>query len=99
MQLENDMESKGHITEFKTFVLIWLLLILGLGLTVLLSTVDLGYLNVWAALLIAAGKSSLVLFFFMNLRYEQKVIKYMILLTIGMMTLFISLIFFDVSFR
>ena len=45
------------------------------ALTVVASGIDLGPLNVWIALAVAATKASLVLLFFMHLKYEGMVLK------------------------
>ena len=40
-------------------------------LTVAVSWIDFGALNLWIALLIAAAKATLVVLYFMHLRYEK----------------------------
>ena len=69
------------------------------GLTVGASTVNLGALNVWIALLIAAAKASMVLLFFMHMKYEGMVLKLSFVATIGFLAIIISFIFFDIAFR
>lgn len=69
------------------------------ALTVGASTVNLGALSVWVALFIAAAKASLVLLFFMHLKYEDMVLKFSFLATIGFLAIFIGFIFLDVTFR
>jgi len=71
-----------HIMSYgKLFAVLIILLILT-GVTVLTSYVDLGKLNVWAALLIASAKGTCVLLFFMHLKYEGKLIVYSFISTI-----------------
>ena len=69
------------------------------ALTVGASTINLGALNVWLALVIAAAKASLVLLFFMHLKYEGTVLKLSFLATIGFLAIIIGFIFFDLAFR
>lgn len=69
------------------------------GLTVGASAIDLGTLNVWVALFIAAAKASLVLLFFMHLKYEDMVLKLSFLTTIGFLAIIIGFIFLDIAFR
>jgi len=69
------------------------------ALTVGASTINLGMLNVWVALLIAAAKASLVLLFFMHLKYEEMVLKLSFLVTIGFLVIIIGFIFLDIAFR
>lgn len=51
-----------------TYAVVWLALLALLALTVVLAQVDLGGANTAVALLIAAAKAALVLWFFMQLR-------------------------------
>jgi cytochrome c oxidase subunit 4 len=69
------------------------------ALTVGASTINLGALNVWIALLIATAKASLVLLFFMHLKYENMVLKLSFLATFGFLAIIIGFIFLDIAFR
>jgi cytochrome c oxidase subunit 4 len=69
------------------------------AVTVAVSRVDLGALNVWMAILIAAMKSSLVLLFFMHLKYEGRFIRSTFLVTIFTLAVLIAFLFWDVSYR
>lgn len=69
------------------------------ALTVGASTLNLGALNVWLALVIAATKASLVLLFFMHLKYEAMVLKFSFLATFGFLAIIIGFIFLDIAFR
>jgi cytochrome c oxidase subunit IV len=100
-QGEKQIQEDGrlHVTGYsKLFVVILALLVLT-GITVAVSYVNLGFYNVPIALLIASTKSSLVLLFFMHLKYEGKVIKVSFLSTIAFLFIMISFIFWDVAFR
>jgi cytochrome c oxidase subunit 4 len=56
----------------KTNVIVWIALMALMILTVFLSTVPMGHvLNTMVALIIAAIKATLVLLFFMHLKYES----------------------------
>jgi cytochrome c oxidase subunit 4 len=81
-----------------------LLLVLGClctltGLTVFSSQLDLGPFNVWVTLLIASTKASLVLLFFMHLKYEPPLLQRTFIATIFILAIFISFMFWDVAFR
>lgn len=93
------MESKPHITPFRTLALVLGCLFVLTGITVGASYVDLGRLNVWLALLIASVKGSLVLLFFMHLRFESRVLKLSFLSTIGFLAIMIGFTFWDIAFR
>ena len=61
-----------HVSSMKTNVVVGIALILLMVLTVFLSTVPMGHaMNTLVALIIAAIKATLVLLFFMHLKYES----------------------------
>jgi cytochrome c oxidase subunit 4 len=55
------------------YIAVWVALLVLTGVTVAVSYVDLGIMNVVVALVIASVKASLVALFFMHLKYERKV--------------------------
>src|SRR5437762_13646848 len=65
-------EGHDHIVPIGTYFLVFLALMAGTGLTVGASYVDLGVWNTPVALAIAVTKASLVVFFFMHLKYSPK---------------------------
>ena len=79
------------------FVLVALLLLT--CMTVGISYIDLGKLNVWISLLIASSKATLVVLFFMHLKYESRVITLSFISTIIFLGIMISFTFWDVAFR
>ncbi len=94
------MSAPPHaIVSYRTFIIIWVLLLLLTGVTVAVSRVHLGALNIWAALGIASLKSALVIFFFMHLKYERPIFKICLLTALVTLALFIGLTFFDVLYR
>jgi len=94
-------EGKPHAVKDKTYVLVWVGLILLTGVTVSVAGMNLGRLGIIVALVIAAFKSGLVLSYFMHLKYEKGLLifKLMIPGIIVILILFIGLTFFDVAFR
>jgi len=92
-------EPEQHIVSYGTYVLVWLGLLVLTGLTVAVAGTDLGNFSVWMAILIAGIKSLLVLFIFMHIRYESRLFTIMILIVLFALVIFISLTFFDVSYR
>ena len=69
------------------------------GVTVGVSRIELGALNIWVAILIASVKSSLVLLFFMHLKHEGRFIRTTFVVTIFTLAVLIAFLFWDVSFR
>jgi len=68
-------------------------------ITVAVSTIELGPLKIFAALLIASVKSTLVLFYFMELGHAGRLVKISFVGTILVLACFIGFLFFDVAFR
>ncbi|MEC9492836.1 cytochrome C oxidase subunit IV family protein [Flexistipes sp.] len=91
--------EEKHIVEFNVLFKVLIALFVLTGVTVLAGNIDLGYFNVVVALLIATAKASLVVFFFMHLKYEGGLFKIMVLLAFVILAIFIGFTFFDVAFR
>ena len=88
-----------HFFEYKTLFNVLLALLVLTGITVGVSFVDLGNLNVWIALIIASIKGSFVLLFFMHMKFEGRVLVFSFLGTIFFLGIMISFIFWDIAFR
>ena len=61
-----------HVTPVRTYVYVFLALLVGTGLTVLAAEFDFGALNNVIAMGIAITKALLVLYFFMELRQSTR---------------------------
>ena len=93
-------ETREHdIISTKTFIAVWLGLLALTALTIKAAQLHLGALGMLANLLIASSKASLVLWFFMHLKYEQRLLKVMLLIPIVTLTIIIGLTFFDIWYR
>ena len=88
-----------HVLSYRQLLAVLGALLLLTAATILLSRVNVGALNIWMTLLIAAAKSSLVLLFFMHLKYERKAFAVTLLVTVFTVALFIGFMFWDVAFR
>ncbi len=66
------ISPQSHIVPVSLYVVIWATLMVCTGLTVFAASVDLGIFNIVVALLIATFKGTLVVLFFMHLRYSSK---------------------------
>lgn len=66
--------SDHHIVPLKIYILIFSALLLGTALTVAVAYVDMGFLNTPVALIIALGKASLVILYFMHVKYSHKLV-------------------------
>ena len=88
-----------HIQPYAHVLAVLVGLLALTGLTIAVSRVELGVLNIWVAILIASVKSSLVLLFFMHLKYATRFIRITFVVTIFTLAVLISFLFWDVSFR
>ena len=94
------MESgEQHLMSYTTLAMVLAALLLLTGVTVAASSLNLGRFNVPVALGIACTKVTLVLLFFMHLKYEGKAIKLSFISTICFLVIMISFTFWDVAFR
>jgi len=91
--------GQGHILNYSTLVLVWLALLVLTAITVAVSRLDLGALNIWAAIAIACIKTSLVVAFFMHMKYENTLFRVFLLVALVTLMTFIGLTFFDVLYR
>lgn len=91
--------SIQHLMSYKTLALVLAALLLLTGVTIGVSYVDAGIFNVPIALTIAASKVTLVLLFFMHLKYEGKAIRYSFISTVVVLAIMIGFTFWDVAFR
>jgi len=69
------MTSHAHIPAVRTLVLVWLALMCLTGLTTGVSYVELGWMNIVIALIIAGFKASLVVWIFMGVRFTTPLTK------------------------
>src|SRR5712671_397416 len=66
--------GEGHIVSPKIYVTIWLILLAFTGITVRAAFYNFGVWNPIIALTIAVTKATLVILFFMHVKYSPKVI-------------------------
>lgn len=91
--------TKEHITEYKVYVRILVLLLLLTTITVFVTRFDLKAWNVTIALIIACTKGTLVLLFFMHLKFESRLLKLLVSAVMLLFIMFIILTLFDYIFR
>ena len=83
--------SEHHITPLRTYLIIAATLLFLSGVTVWVSYVDLGALNIVVAMLVATLKASLVAFFFMHLLWDDKKNLTMFLMSLMFFGIFVTL--------
>src|SRR5271165_2035588 len=91
-QVNNEHFSpESHVVPVPLYWGIWTTLMVCTGLTVFAASVDLGIFNIVVALLIATFKGTLVVLFFMHLRYSTKLTMVTVVAAIGFLLIMFSL--------
>jgi cytochrome c oxidase subunit IV len=89
-----------HISSVKLYVAIWLVLLIGTGLTVAAAFMNLGPFNTIVALAIATTKAVLVVLFFMHVKYaHEKMTKLVIVTAILFLGILLALSMADYATR
>jgi cytochrome c oxidase subunit 4 len=68
---ESQRAAVAHVVPLRVLLAVWAALVLLTWITVAVTYVDLGNLNLWIAIAIATIKASLVALYFMHLRYDK----------------------------
>jgi cytochrome c oxidase subunit 4 len=92
-------DTAHHIVSYKTLVMVWLGLLSLTGLTVWVAHHNIGIGHVWGSLAIASLKSGLVIAFFMHMKYEGRLLRWLLFLALATLATFIGITFFDVLYR
>jgi cytochrome c oxidase subunit IV len=92
-------EDHAHIVPYRTFIIVWIALLILTGVTVAAAQFHFGALNIWIALGIATLKSSLVVAVFMHMKYETPLFKIALLSALAILAIFIGMTFLDVLYR
>lgn len=92
------MEQKME-RPLSTYVTVWLSLLVLTAVTVTVAGLDLGQWSVLGAIAIALVKATLVLLFFMHIKYEDRVFKVMLAVAVVTLTVIMLLTFVDTSYR
>ena len=96
---DSDHEHEAHAVPYRAYVNVWIALIVLTGVTVAAAMANLKQMAIFTALLVATAKCTLVLLYFMHLRWENKVFAYMFIAVIATFAVFLGLTFADYSFR
>ena len=97
--MEQDKPQEHALVPDRVFVSVWIALLTLTGVTIMAARLRMGEWSMLANLLIASTKASLVLWFFMHLKYEKKLLKMLLFVPIVTITVIIGLTFFDIWYR
>jgi len=92
-------EQKNHISSYKSEILVLLSLLILTVLTVTITSVHLGPYNTAAAMLIASIKGAIILLYFMHLKFDEKIYRFMVTLVLAIYAVLIIITFFDYLYR
>ncbi len=87
----------GHVVPVRILFTTGIGLLILTGVTVFVADLDFGNLNIWIALAIAVLKGSLVLLFFMHLKYDRPFNGIIFVTSLAFVALFISFALTDTS--
>ncbi|OFX58678.1 MAG: hypothetical protein A2046_10150 [Bacteroidetes bacterium GWA2_30_7] len=91
--------GKHHITDYKTYAWVLVILLFFTALTVFVSWFDFKALTIAVALIIASIKVTIVLTYFMHLKYDYLVFRLMVSMVFLLIALVFVITFFDYLFR
>ena len=92
-------DKNHHIVSYKSHIMVLMGLIVLTAITVLITSVELGPYNTAAAMFIAMIKGSIVLLYFMHLKFDEKVYGIMVAIVLAIFTAVIIITFFDYLYR
>ena len=92
-------ESKTHAVSTRTFIIVWIVLLCFTGITIKAAQMQMGEWSMVANIAIASAKASLVLWFFMHLKYEKRLFKLLLFVPLITISVIIGLTFFDIWYR
>jgi cytochrome c oxidase subunit 4 len=91
--------EENHITGNKTYIIVWLALMILTAITVYVSYVNFGVLNIVIALTVASIKASIVALYFMHLKFEDSITWVFALFPLSLLALLIALTITDTFTR
>ena len=94
-----DYEDDRHLARDSLYLKVWAALVILTAITVSVSYLDMKNVTVLTALLIATAKSTLVLLYFMHIRFEKPFYAVLLLVVIGTYAVFVGLTFVDYWYR
>ena len=97
-QHDHTEKAHGRHHGYGIYLVTWIGLMMLTAVTVTVSGLNLGKVTLLVALMVATIKATIVALWFMHLKEERTVIKVMVLVTIGTLSIFIGMTFFDILF-
>ncbi len=92
-------QEKQHISSYTSHFVVLITLIILTGISVAVTRVEMGPLNTLVAMIIAGAKASVVLAWFMHLKFDNKLFAIFTALVLVIFLLVLYVTFFDYSYR
>lgn len=87
--------AAGHVSPISLYITIFLALMVGTALTVGAAFVDLGMLNFPVAMLIAVTKATLVVWYFMHVKWQSHLTKLTLATGLFFLTILLGMMLID----
>jgi cytochrome c oxidase subunit 4 len=94
-----DNSEKPHIIPYRTFFLVLLALLIGVFISIGVTSISLGPLTVLTALFIAMAKTGLVLTYFMHLKFDVRLFAILVTAVLLLIGVVIFVTFLDYLYR
>lgn len=91
--------DEQHLMPYSLYIKVWLALLVLTGITVGVSYLEMYKWTVFTAMLIATAKVSLVVLYFMHVRFENRLVWIMIFAVLVTYAIFVGLTFADYFYR
>ena len=95
--VENPHESHHHVSPKHLYVGVFAALLVLTGITYLVSYADLGPASLPVAMVVASMKASLVIAFFMHLKYEDRTFAFMFATSLLFVAIFFTFVLYDLG--
>lgn len=92
-------KDKQHISSYTSHILVLGALLVLTAVSVAITSLEMGKFNTLAAMLIAGCKASIVLGWFMHLKFDNKLFAIFTILVFVIFLLVLYVTFFDYSYR
>jgi cytochrome c oxidase subunit IV len=86
------VDGQPHIVPVRTYILVFLALLAGTWLTVAAAGQDFGPFNTVVALGIAITKATLVILFFMHVKYSGRLVQVVVIASVGWLVLLMTIL-------
>ena len=97
--MSDSTQTYHHVLPLKIYLAVGAALLVFTAITVWVSQFDFGPYNLIVAMIIAAFKATLVVLFFMHLKYDNKLYMFVFVTGILFLAVFITLTMFDTQRR